>query len=297
MQSSWQSQKTEQIRNASLIIWDAVPLMDRGFFKAVARVVRDIMKNESEPSGGKVIVFSGCHRQILPVLKDATRAETIAACFKSSNLAADLAKFSEFLLQIGEGRYPVNEDINEVDICLLHDMCVFPEPLEVPPVLGEPRDENLMVHDVAPDSDNVAPEAEDADDDRRTRNVNALIDAVYPQINADELLNEYDVGRTILAPTNANVGRINEMVAARITSETKEYLSTDRRSRRQEPTPIIMIRNLNSDAGLCNGTRLRVISLRERSIEATVMSGPAKRNTVLFLASYSTQKTTIRRFL
>ncbi|OWY97934.1 Helitron helicase [Phytophthora megakarya] len=45
-------------------------------------------------------------------------------------------------------------------------------------------------------------------------------------------------------------------------------------------TPIIMSRNLNSDTGLCNGTRLRVVSLRERSIEATIMSGPFKGKTV-----------------
>ncbi|OWZ00075.1 Helitron helicase [Phytophthora megakarya] len=63
-----------------------------------------------------------------------------------------------------------------------------------------------MVHDAAPDSDNVPPEAANADDDRRTRNVNALIDAVYPAINADELPNEYFGERTILAPTNASVG-------------------------------------------------------------------------------------------
>ncbi|OWZ00138.1 Helitron helicase, partial [Phytophthora megakarya] len=71
------------------------------------------------------------------------------------------------------------------------------------------RDLELMVHDAAPDSDNVPPEADDADDDRRTRNVNALIDAVYPGINTDESPNEYFVERTILAPTNASVGRIN----------------------------------------------------------------------------------------
>ncbi|OWY90191.1 Helitron helicase [Phytophthora megakarya] len=41
-----------------------------------------------------------------------------------------------------------------------------------------------------------------------------------------------------------------------------------------------MICNLNSDAGLCNGTRLRFASLRERSIEATVMPWPANRNTM-----------------
>ncbi|KAK1935448.1 hypothetical protein P3T76_010673 [Phytophthora citrophthora] len=38
-------------------------------------------------------------------------------------------------------------------------------------------------------------------------------------------------------------------------------------------TPIIMIRNLNSDEGLCNGARLRVVSSREKCIDATIMSG------------------------
>ncbi|OWZ09159.1 Helitron helicase [Phytophthora megakarya] len=254
--------------------------------------------------------------------------------------ATDLAVLSEFLLQIGEGRYPEKEDIGEGDICLPHDMCVFPEPLEVPPVPNEPRDEDadrvsdsseddetepfpnfkllpsvddhnsrdldLLVHDAAPDSDNVPPEVDDTDDDRRTRNVNALIDAVYPGINADDLPNEYFVERAILAPTNASVRRINEMVAARLTGETKEYLSTDSLEGVADSnlfeqeflnslnfsgipphkfvwkvgTPIIMIRNLSSDAGLCNGTRLRVVSVRERSIEATVMSGPSKGNAV-----------------
>ncbi|OWY90192.1 Helitron helicase [Phytophthora megakarya] len=102
------------------------------------------------------------------------------------------------------------------------------------PSFGELRDEDaetdrfqtityipFMVHDAAPDSDNVSPEADDADDDRRTRNVNTLIDAVYPGINADELPNKYFVERTTLAPTNAGLGRINEMLAARITAETK----------------------------------------------------------------------------
>ncbi|OWY99032.1 Helitron helicase [Phytophthora megakarya] len=85
------------------------------------------------------------------------------------------------------------------------------------------RDLELMVHDTAPDSDNVPSDADDTDDGRRTRNINAVIDAVYPGINADELPNEYFVERTILAPTNASVGWINEMEAARITAETKVW--------------------------------------------------------------------------
>ncbi|OWZ13720.1 LOW QUALITY PROTEIN: Helitron helicase [Phytophthora megakarya] len=160
-----------------------------------------------------------------------------------------------------------------------------------------------MVHDAAPDSDNVPPEADDAGDDRRTRNVNALIDAVYPGINADKLPNEYFDERTILVPTNASVGRINEMYVSPPKQKSifrpteggadrnlfeHEFLNSLNFSGfpshnivLRVGTPIIKIRNLNSDAGLCNETILRVVSLRARSIEATVMSGPAKRNTVL----------------
>ncbi|OWZ12200.1 LOW QUALITY PROTEIN: Helitron helicase [Phytophthora megakarya] len=125
---SKQTQKANLIRQARLIIWNEAPMMHRSCFEAVDRTFRDIMDNDREPFGGKAIAFSGDHRQILPVLKDATRAETLKACFKASPLwrhlkqvrlfenmgvrtapdpddAAELAEFSAFLLQIGEGRF------------------------------------------------------------------------------------------------------------------------------------------------------------------------------------------------
>ncbi|POM71930.1 LOW QUALITY PROTEIN: Helitron helicase-like protein [Phytophthora palmivora] len=106
----------------------------------------------------------------------------------------------------------------------------------------------------------------------------------------------------ILAPTNANVRRVNDTVAKCHPGEIKEYLYVDSLKGVADPnmfepkflnslhfsgipphrivlkirTPIIMIRKLNNDAGLCNGTRRRVVSLRERSIEATIMLGPFK---------------------
>ncbi|POM79309.1 LOW QUALITY PROTEIN: Helitron helicase-like protein [Phytophthora palmivora] len=299
---SWQSQKAERIRKASLIIWDEAPMMHRARFEAVDRSFRNIMKNKLEPFGGKVMVFSGDHRQILSVLKDTTQDETLEACFKSSPLwshlrqvrltenmrvqtapdpasAAELTEFPDFLLQIGEGRYPVNSDFSENDICLPRDMCVVPgaradgrwndeetkenENMEAPPNF------NLLPPTEAPSDRGV----DDPDEDRRKRNVNVLIDAVYPGVGDDNLLDEYFVERAILAPTNASVRRINDKVAECLSGETKEYLSVDSL---EVGTPIIMIRNLNSDAELRNGTRLRVVSLRERSIEAAIMSGPFK---------------------
>ncbi|OWY94088.1 Helitron helicase, partial [Phytophthora megakarya] len=153
--------------------------MNRVFFKAVVRVVRDIMKNESEPSGGKVITAD----KFYLYLRRYTRGDDSRNCEKTyvkfvlpntcayaldPGSAADLAKLSEFLLQIVEGRYPTTrvDDHNS-------------------------RDLDFVVHDAALDSANVSPEADDADDDKRAHNVNVLIDVVYPGINADELPNEY----------------------------------------------------------------------------------------------------------
>ncbi|OWZ15112.1 Helitron helicase [Phytophthora megakarya] len=160
---SKQTQKVNLIRQAQLIIWDEAPMMHRGD-----------------------------HRHILPVLKDATRAEILKACFKASPLwrhlkkirlfenmrvrttpdpddAAKLAEFSELLLQIDEGRFPVNHEGN---ICLPRDMCVFPEihypPVEFPNFTLLRDDEG---YDPCDDPEPV--------DDRRLRTVNALIDAVH----------------------------------------------------------------------------------------------------------------------
>ncbi|OWZ20552.1 Helitron helicase [Phytophthora megakarya] len=142
-----------------------------------------------------------------------------------------------------------------------------------------------MVHDAAPSSDKVTPGADDAGDGRRTRNVSALIDRVYPDINAGELPNEYF---HVSPPKQASIFRPTEGVVDRNLFE-QEFINSLNFSRipphkiaLKVGTPIIMIRNLNSDAGLCNGTRLRVVSLarEERSIEATVMSGSAKGNIV-----------------
>ncbi|OWZ16703.1 Helitron helicase [Phytophthora megakarya] len=58
------------------------------------------------------------------------------------------------------------------------------------------------------------------DDDRRERNINDLIDTVYPEVGDDNLQDDH------LASTNASVRRMNEMVAERPTGETKEYLAS-----------------------------------------------------------------------
>ncbi|OWZ13141.1 LOW QUALITY PROTEIN: Helitron helicase [Phytophthora megakarya] len=77
------SQLKELIEKASLFIWDEAPMAHRHAFEAVDRTLRDIMHNDEEPFGGNVFALSGDFRQILPVVKKGTPADTIDTCLKS----------------------------------------------------------------------------------------------------------------------------------------------------------------------------------------------------------------------
>jgi ATP-dependent DNA helicase PIF1 len=94
---------------------------------------------------------------------------------------------------------------------------------------------------------------------------------------------------------------VNEHVAERLREITQIYLSTDsvedetgrmagffetevlnsinmngippHKLMLKKGAPIMMIRNLNPDAGLCNGTRLRIMDLKPHVIHATIMTG------------------------
>lgn len=79
------------IAKAKLIIWDEAPMMHKYCFEVVDRTFRDVLKkidhrNKYIPFGGKVVVFGGDFRQILPVIPKATRPEVGHATINSSHL-------------------------------------------------------------------------------------------------------------------------------------------------------------------------------------------------------------------
>lgn len=99
----------------------------------------------------------------------------------------------------------------------------------------------------------------------------------------------YFAERAILTPKHLDVHRINDEVTKRLSGESREYLSIDSVHDEEEGedclyepeflhslnvsgmpphrltfkvgSPIMMMRNLNSDIGLCNGTRVRIVQL------------------------------------
>ena len=70
---SKQDGTTELLQETSLIIWDEAPMAKRFAIEMVDRNLRDIM-DSTENFGGKVIVFGGDFRQVLPVVPHGTRA-------------------------------------------------------------------------------------------------------------------------------------------------------------------------------------------------------------------------------
>ncbi|XP_058753699.1 uncharacterized protein LOC131626879 [Vicia villosa] len=79
--------RAESLRSAKLIIWDEAPMANKYFFEALDKILKDLM-SDTKPSksifGGKVVVFGGDFRQILPVIPRGSRSDIIHASINSS---------------------------------------------------------------------------------------------------------------------------------------------------------------------------------------------------------------------
>ena len=83
------SQLAELLNQTSLIIWDEAPMAHKFCFEALDQSLRDIITNKSSSNQifrGKVIVFGGDFRQILPVIPRGNRSDIINAIINSSYL-------------------------------------------------------------------------------------------------------------------------------------------------------------------------------------------------------------------
>nr|XP_034570998.1 uncharacterized protein LOC117835787 [Setaria viridis] len=100
----------------SLIIWDEVAMTRRQAVETLDRSLQDIM-GCTEPFGGKVMVFGGDFRQVLPAVPHGTRAQINDATLQRSYIwdkvrmirlqqnmrAQSDSWYSDFLLRIGNG--------------------------------------------------------------------------------------------------------------------------------------------------------------------------------------------------
>lgn len=133
--------------------------------------------------------------------------------------------------------------------------------------------------------------------------VQSIVTSIYPDLEKNIGNSNYLVSRAILTPANETVEHINDYIMERIHGEGKAYLSSESICkasykhddqdlhypteflntlkfpgfpthivRLKKGVPIMLLRNLNQGAGLCNGTRLKICQLGKWFIEAEILS-------------------------
>ncbi|KAG6713098.1 hypothetical protein I3842_05G134100 [Carya illinoinensis] len=267
---SKQSAIAKLLRVARLIIWDEAPMSRKQHIEALDKMLRDI--NDSELIfGGKVIVFGGDFRQVLPVVRKGTRQEHVDASLVSSYLWPTLIKFhltenmrarldpvfSEYVLELGNGMPPITVD----------------ETIKIPDGMLVPYEDDCT-------------------------SLDHLIDAVFHDIHEYSINISDMMNRAILTPKNSYVDEINALLIHRFPGEIKRYYSFDEAIDASEQSvmedflntltpnglpphelllkincPIMLLRNINPSEGLCNGTRLICRAFDRNVIDAEIAVG------------------------
>lgn len=253
--------------------------------EALDRGLQDIMKNEI-PFGGKVIVFAGDFRQTLPIVKHASRAQIVNACFKRSRLWSNEVEIHHFVVNMRLFLQSSDTQAETYARWLLS--------------IGDgttATSSNDMYDDLTPIPENISFQG----------TIEDLIDWVFPNI-VDHYEDPDWIGkRAVLTPKNIAVHEINFLMTQKLPGEEirmesadafdsdyvntgipHEYLTTLNPAGLpphllilKEGMPLILLRNLNPSEGLCNGTKLCLKTIRNYIIEAKIIGGQHNGKTVL----------------
>ncbi|XP_021771152.1 uncharacterized protein LOC110735283 [Chenopodium quinoa] len=258
------------LRETTLIIWDEASMDKKENIESLDSLLRDIC-NLSVLFGGKLVVFGGDFRQVLPIVPRKSQREAVATSLVSSALWPQLLKFkvtenlrskddpayATFLLALGNGELQKTED-------------VF---VELP-------------------SDIVKPYCTGIDDDVH------LTDVAFPEMDMFPFNSDIFTTRAILTPMNEDVDAINSILICKFPGESVVYKSYDtmideycvvypteflnklcpggmspHELELKVNSPVIPLRNLLPATGLCNGTRLICKRFFRNLIECVITVG------------------------
>ncbi|CAN1812465.1 ATP-dependent DNA helicase PIF1 [Linum perenne] len=274
----------ELLKEATLIVWDEAPMVHRLSFEAVDRTLCDLMNTplsgpQYSPFGGKTVLLGGDFRQTLPVVPKGSREDNINASLPRSYLW----NFCTLL------HLHINMRINSL-------------PINTLPIFGGMQfsDWVLAIGNGTLPAETFLPSIAA---DWITVPRKFLIQSKH---NAIEQLitREYIKARAIVTPTNAVVSEINNLLLDQIPGSSKKYFSADSLSTTNSNTAtlqleypleflnslsfngvpehildlkpyvtVMLLRNINPAAGMCNGTRILLTHLGDYVLRGLIVGG------------------------
>ena len=289
---SKQSKMASFLRDVLLIIIDEASMLDKLCYETLDRTLKDLTDFPDTKFGGKIVLLSGDFRQLLEVIPRANRAKIVLRCLKGSELLWDenvihlklndnmriknalvkrpndegfkakLIWYEQWLLQLGEGKL---EEYYDNIIEIPNQMC------------KETKDD--------------------------------VIDAVFDDFENNVGVPEYYQSRAIVAATNEIVNEINSELLERLpaiavtkysidtvgdddnpTAFPSEFLNAfnlsgmaDHELCLKENTVVILMRNMDIDAGHCNGTRYFVKRIGDYRLVLEKLYSKGNKNNILVL--------------
>ncbi|XP_061385321.1 uncharacterized protein LOC133320740 [Danaus plexippus] len=267
------------LQQCMLIVWDECTMSHKRAIEALDRCLQDIHSNR-KLMGGVVVLLAGDFRQTLPIIERGTAADEINACLKASYLWSKVEK----LYLTTNMRVQLFSDVES----------------------GAYAQKLLEISEGHLNTDQVGMVLFTQQFCHAVETENELIEQVFPNLQQNILDENWLCERTILAPKNQIVAKINKKILAEINSETSVYNSIDTVMSSDDTTsypveflnslelsgvpshklelkvgvPVLLMRNLDAPR-LCNGTRLRVTELGRHIVKATILTGEAKGDNVL----------------
>ena len=270
------------IREASLIISDEASMKSNHSSNAIDKICRKVTKKPHVPFGGKPFLWGGDFRQCLPVVRHGNRVKvvesTIKNCetwrhFQQLRLVQNMRttegsqEFADWLIHLGNGTLPTTPGLG-------------PDVIEIPSqFLLTQRDGSLMKH-VFGDMDNILePEGQ-----ARIGNGAILCPKNKDCLAINNQIIEEMPGQKHVYKSIDSVDSEDPEVVANYPTEFLNACSVSGippyQLKLKVGAVVILLKNIDSSRGLCNGTRLIVKELLPNFIVATIAAGKNKGSTV-----------------
>lgn len=259
------------LRRTRLIIWDEAPMQHLHNFMAVSRTLNDILQNP-DWFGGIPIVAGGDFAQTLPVIPGGSRGDIVMSCLRQAPFWPVMQ-----CLYLTQNMRVLPDLRNEQFAMYLKKMSHEPCPadtINLDPVLNEPMtDEDQFLGHVFPPA--ILDHPSDHHEHFRTSAILTAHNESAASIN-EILLSKLAGEVTVFdAADTANFGQEADLqtVGPEVLADLNISCLPPSRLKLKLGAPIMLLRNLHPNEGLCNGTRGIVMLMSRNCIQIRLLGG------------------------